>query len=118
MAKALALGAGAVAVGAPALIAPATSTPGTPTSTAATTATTRSAQGEELAARPAPVEAGHRLANHLRVLTTDAQPPARARGKAHLPPPEPEDLVAPTIESAAMARAPLAGTNWIPGEGL
>ncbi|MGW2570721.1 hypothetical protein [Streptomyces sp. NPDC001537] len=73
---------------------------------------------QELAARPAPVEAGHRLANHLRVLATDAQTPARARGKAHLLPPEPEGLVAPTIESAAMARAPLAGTNWIPGEGL
>jgi hypothetical protein len=28
---------------------------------------------------------------------------------------EPEDLVALTIESAAMARVPLAGTSWIPG---
>ncbi|GAA2487002.1 hypothetical protein [Streptomyces longisporus] len=43
---------------------------------------------------------------------------ARACGKAHLPYPEPADLVALTIESAAMARVPLAGTNWIPGEGL
>ena len=31
---------------------------------------------------------------------------------------EPEDLAPLTIESAAMARVPLAGTNWIPGEGL
>jgi hypothetical protein len=29
--------------------------------------------------------------------------------------PEPEDLVALTVEAAAMARVPLAGTNWIPG---
>jgi hypothetical protein len=28
---------------------------------------------------------------------------------------EPEDLVALTVEAAAMARVPLAGTNWIPG---
>ena len=28
---------------------------------------------------------------------------------------EPEDLCALTVESAAMARVPLAGTNWIPG---
>jgi hypothetical protein len=28
---------------------------------------------------------------------------------------EREDLVALTIEAAAMARVPLAGTNWIPG---
>ena len=30
---------------------------------------------------------------------------------------EPEDLVALSVESAAMARVPLAGTNWIPGGG-
>ncbi|MDN3029496.1 hypothetical protein [Streptomyces sp. S.PB5] len=35
----------------------------------------------------------------------------RACGKAHLLRLEPEDLVALTIESAATARAPLAGTN-------
>jgi hypothetical protein len=28
---------------------------------------------------------------------------------------EPEDLVALTIEAAAMAGVPLAGTDWIPG---
>ena len=28
---------------------------------------------------------------------------------------EPEDLVALTVESAAMAGVPLAGTDWIPG---
>ncbi len=28
---------------------------------------------------------------------------------------EPEDLVALTVEAAAMARVPLAGTSWVPG---
>src|SRR3954467_7906681 len=77
-----------------------------------------SPQDEELAARLEPVEAGRRLANYLRVMTMEAQTLARACGKAHLLHLEPEDLVALTIESAAMARVPLAGTNWIPGEGL
>ena len=31
---------------------------------------------------------------------------------------EPEDLVALTIEAAAMAGVPLAGTNWVPGRGF
>ena len=40
---------------------------------------------------------------------------ARACGKSHVHNLEPEDLVALTIEASAMARVPLAGTNWIPG---
>ena len=28
---------------------------------------------------------------------------------------EPEDLVALTVEAAAMAKIPLAGTGWVPG---
>lgn len=75
-------------------------------------------QDPELAARLDPVEAGRRLANYLRVLTMEAQTIARACGKAHVCHLEPEDLVAVTIEAAAMARIPLAGTNWIPGAGL
>lgn len=74
-----------------------------------------STQDPELAARFDPVAGGRRLANYLRVLTMEAQTIARACGKAHLRNLEPEDLVALTIESAAMARVPLAGTNWIPG---
>ena len=45
-----------------------------------------------------------------------AQTIARACGKSHLHNLEPEDLVALTIEAAAMARVPLAGTDWIPGQ--
>jgi len=75
-------------------------------------------QDPELQLRLDPVTAGHRLANYLRVMTMEAQIIARACGKAHLLHLEPEDLVALTIESAAMSRLPLAGTSWIPGQGL
>jgi glutamate synthase domain-containing protein 2 len=65
-----------------------------------------------------PVKAGRKLANYLTVMTLEAQTIARACGKSHLHNLEPEDLVALTIEAAAMARVPLAGTAWIPGGGL
>jgi glutamate synthase domain-containing protein 2 len=72
-------------------------------------------QDPELARRLDPVEAGHRLANLLRVMTMEAQIIARACGKAHLLRLEPEDLVALSVEAAAMSRRPLAGTDWTPG---
>jgi len=73
------------------------------------------AQEPELAARLDPVEGGRRLANYLRTLTLETQTLARACGKSHVHNLEPEDLVALTIEAAAMAHVPLAGTHWIPG---
>jgi methylamine---glutamate N-methyltransferase subunit C len=72
-------------------------------------------QDDELAARLDPVVGGRRVANLIRVMTMEAQVIARACGKAHLHSLEPEDLVALSIEAAAMARVPLAGTSWIPG---
>jgi methylamine---glutamate N-methyltransferase subunit C len=75
-------------------------------------------QDDELASRLDPVQGGRRLANFIRVMTMEAQIIARACGKAHLHHLEPEDLVALTIEAAAMARVPLAGTSWIPGQAL
>ena len=63
-----------------------------------------------------PVEGGRHLANYLRVLVLEAQTMARACGKSHLHNLDPEDLVALNVEAAAMARVPLAGTNWIPGQ--
>ena len=73
-------------------------------------------QDPVLAARLDPVLGGRRLANYLAVLTLEAQTIARACGKSHIHNLEPEDLVALTVEAAAMARVPLAGTSWIPGQ--
>jgi methylamine---glutamate N-methyltransferase subunit C len=129
VAKAMALGADAVAIGTAALIALGDNAP----RYAAEYAELGSAAGfyddfqdgrdpagittqdPELAARLDPVEGGRRLANYLRVLALEAQTLALACGKAHLRNLEPEDLVALTVESAAMARVPLAGTSWVPG---
>jgi glutamate synthase domain-containing protein 2 len=72
-------------------------------------------QDPELTKRLDPIEGGRKLANYLRVLTLEAQTIARACGKSHVLNLEPEDLVALTIEAAAMAKIPLAGTSWIPG---
>ena len=73
-------------------------------------------QDPELTGRLDPIAAGRRLANYLSVLTLECQTIARACGKSHVHNLEPEDLVALTVESAAMAQVPLAGTNWIPGK--
>jgi glutamate synthase domain-containing protein 2 len=75
-------------------------------------------QDPELAKRLDPELAGRRLANYLAVLTLEAQTIARACGKSHVHNLEPEDLVALTVEAAAMAQVPLAGTSWIPGTKL
>ena len=72
-------------------------------------------QDPELAARLDPILGGRRLKNYLKVLTLEAQTIARACGKNNLHNLEPEDLCALTVESAAMAGVPLAGTSWIPG---
>jgi methylamine---glutamate N-methyltransferase subunit C len=72
-------------------------------------------QDEALARRLDPLAAGRKLANYLAVLTLETQTIARACGKSHVHNLEPEDLVALTVEAAAMARVPLAGTDWIPG---
>jgi glutamate synthase domain-containing protein 2 len=74
-----------------------------------------STQDDDLAARFDPVLGGRRLANYLRTLVLETQTLARACGKSHVHNLEPEDLVALTVEAAAMARVPLAGTSWIPG---
>ncbi len=74
-------------------------------------------QDPELEKRLDPVAAGRRLANYLKVMTLEAQTIARACGKNDLRNLEPEDLVALTVEAAAMAQVPLSGTNWIPGQG-
>src|SRR3954471_10622105 len=74
-----------------------------------------STQDDDLAARFDPELGGRRLANYLRTMTLETQTLARACGKSHVHNLEPEDLVALTVEAAAMARVPLAGTSWVPG---
>jgi glutamate synthase domain-containing protein 2 len=72
-------------------------------------------QDPVLEARLDVAEGARRLRNYLTTLTMEAQTLARACGKSHLLNLEPEDLAALTIEAAAMAGVPLAGTDWIPG---
>jgi glutamate synthase domain-containing protein 2 len=129
VAKALALGADAVAIGTAALVALGDNDPALEAEYRKLGSTAGAyddwhegkdpagitTQDPLLAARLDPVAAGRRLANYLAVLTLEAQTIARACGKSHLHNLEPEDLVALTIEAAAMARVPLAGTGWIPG---
>mgnify|MGYP000521790980 FL=1 len=74
-------------------------------------------QDPELSKKLDPKIGGRRLANYLNVLTLELQTLARACGKSHVHNLEPEDMVALTMEAAAMAGVPLAGTNWIPGKG-
>ncbi len=129
VAKAMALGADAVAIGTAALIALGDNDPALEAeyNKLGTTAGAYddwhegkdpagiTTQNPELAARFDPVLGGRRLKNYLKVMTLEAQTIARACGKNHLHNLEPEDLCALTIEGAAMAGVPLAGTNWIPG---
>ena len=72
-------------------------------------------QNPELSKRLDPVKAGRRLANYLKVMTLEIQTVARAAGHNNIHNLEPGDLCALTLEAAAMARVPLAGTSWIPG---
>ena len=129
VAKALALGADAVAIGTAALIALGDNDPRLENEyrKLGTTAGAYddwhegrdpagiTTQDPTSAARLDPVKAGRRLANYLSVLTLECQTIARACGKSHVHNLEPEDLVALTVEAAAMAGVPLAGTDWIPG---
>lgn len=129
VAKAMALGADAVAIGTAALIALGDNDPALEAeyNKLGTTAGAYddwhegrdpagiTTQNPELSARFDPVLGGRRLKNYLKVMTLEAQTIARACGKNNLHNLEPEDLCALTIEGAAMAGVPLAGTNWIPG---
>ena len=128
VAKALALGADAVSIGTAALVALGDNDPRWEAEYQALGTTAGayddwhegrdpagiSTQDPELAGRLDPELAGRRLANYLAVMTLELQTIARACGKTHVHNLEPEDLVALTVEAAAMAQVPLAGTSWIP----
>jgi methylamine---glutamate N-methyltransferase subunit C len=72
-------------------------------------------QDPVLQERLKPEQGARWLRNYLTVMTLELQTVARACGKSHVHNLEPDDLVALTVEAAAMAKVPLAGTNWIPG---
>ncbi|CAD6543787.1 Glutamate synthase [NADPH] large chain [Paraburkholderia hiiakae] len=72
-------------------------------------------QDPVLQERLQPEVGAKRLRNYLKTLNMELTTIARACGKQNVHHLEPEDLVALTVEAAAMARVPLAGTNWIPG---
>ena len=129
VAKALALGADAVSIGTAALIALGDNAPSLAEEYAKIGTAPGfyddwhegrdpagiSTQEDELAARFDAELGGRRIANYLRTMVLETQTLARACGKSHVHNLEPEDLVALTVEAAAMARVPLAGTSWIPG---
>ncbi len=130
VAKALALGADAVSIGTAALVALGDNDPKWEAEYNALGTTAGAyddwhegrdpagitTQDPALMARLDPVAAGRRLRNYLNVLTLECQTLARACGKSHVHNLEPEDLCALTMEAAAMAQVPLAGTNWWPGK--
>ena len=73
-------------------------------------------QDADLEARLRPEQGARWLRNYLTTMVLEIQTLARACGKAHVLNLEPEDLTALTIEAAAMAKVPLAGTDWVPGK--
>ncbi|NMH90991.1 FMN-binding glutamate synthase family protein [Pseudonocardia bannensis] len=72
-------------------------------------------QDPELESRLDPDVGAQRVVNYLKSVTMELTTLARACGKSDVHNLEPEDLAALTIEAAAMAGVPLAGTSWIPG---
>jgi glutamate synthase domain-containing protein 2 len=129
IAKALAMGADAVSIGSAAMVALGCNKPvyledyqalGTEAGYCHHCHTGRcpvgvTTQDPELEARLPPEKGARLLRNYLTTLTLEVQTLARACGKSHVLNLEPEDMVALSIEAAAMAGIPLAGTKWIPG---
>ena len=131
VAKALALGADAVAIGLAALIAlncnkqiPGTDfvqEVGVPAGQCRHCHTGKcpvgiTTQDPELEKRLDPDEGAERVANFINSMTMEAALLTRSLGKGNIHSLEPEDLAALTIEASAMARIPLVGTNKVFGE--
>jgi glutamate synthase domain-containing protein 2 len=72
-------------------------------------------QDAVLEQRLQPPVGASRVRNYLNTMAMELSTIARACGKQNVHHLEREDLVALTIEAAAMAGVPLAGTSWIPG---
>ncbi len=72
-------------------------------------------QDSVLEQRLEPAVGARRVRNYLKTMNMELTTIARACGKQNVHHLEREDLVALTVEAAAMAGVPLAGTDWIPG---
>ena len=72
-------------------------------------------QDAVLEQRLEPADGARRVRNYLKTMNMELTTIARACGKQNVHHLEREDLVALTVEAAAMAGVPLAGTDWIPG---
>ena len=73
-------------------------------------------QDPELTKRLDPDEGAERVANFINSMTMEMALLTRSLGKGDVHSLEPEDLAALTIEASAMARVPLVGTNKVFGE--
>ncbi len=72
-------------------------------------------QDAVLEQRLEPAVGARHVRNYLKTLNMELTTIARACGKQNVHHLEREDLVALTVEAAAMAGVPLAGTSWVPG---
>ena len=72
-------------------------------------------QDAMLERRLEPAVGARRVRNYLKTLNMELTTIARACGKQNVHHLEMEDMAALTVEAAAMAHIPLAGTDWIPG---
>ena len=70
-------------------------------------------QDPELTKRLDPDEAAERVANYLNSMTMELALLTRSLGKGDVHSLEPEDMAALTIEASAMAQVPLVGTNKV-----
>ena len=70
-------------------------------------------QDPELTKRLDPDEAAERVANYINSMTMEMALLTRSLGKGDVHSLEPEDMAALTIEASAMARVPLVGTNKV-----
>lgn len=73
-------------------------------------------QEDELMARLPVESASTQVADYLQSLVMEVQSLARACGKSDVHNLEREDLVALTLEASAMAKLPLAGTDFVVGQ--
>jgi len=72
-------------------------------------------QDAVLEQRLQPPVGARRVRNYLKTMAMEVSTIARACGKQDVHHLEREDLAALTVEAAAMAGVPLAGTDWVPG---